>query len=119
MSVDSTQFFYTTDSSTGTININVSGTWQMHIEPVGRLALPEPVVPPVIQQALDEMGLDASYTAESLKKAYQRLAHERHPDKGGTAESFKLLTAAKQWLEKWISDGRPLVRIVNGKLYHV
>lgn len=35
------------------------------------------------------LGLDKSASKEDIKKAFRKLAHEHHPDKGGNAERFK------------------------------
>ena len=33
------------------------------------------------------LGLDKSASKEDVKKAFRKLAHEHHPDKGGNAEN--------------------------------
>jgi len=35
------------------------------------------------------LGVDKSASKEDIKKAFRKLAHEHHPDKGGNAEKFK------------------------------
>ena len=35
------------------------------------------------------LGVDKSADKEEIKKAFRKLAHEHHPDKGGNAEKFK------------------------------
>jgi len=35
------------------------------------------------------LGVDKSASQEDIKKAFRKLAHEHHPDKGGNAEKFK------------------------------
>ncbi len=35
------------------------------------------------------LGVDKSASHEDIKKAFRKLAHEHHPDKGGNAEKFK------------------------------
>jgi len=35
------------------------------------------------------LGVDKSASKEDIKKAFRKLAHEHHPDKGGDAEKFK------------------------------
>ena len=35
------------------------------------------------------LGVDKSTSKEDIKKAFRKLAHEHHPDKGGNAEKFK------------------------------
>ena len=45
------------------------------------------------------LGVDRNATAEEIKKAYRRLAHQYHPDKkGGDEEKFKEVNAAYQVL---------------------
>lgn len=48
------------------------------------------------------LGLDKipNYTEHDIKLAYKRLAMRYHPDKGGNAEMFKLLTKAYLYLVK-------------------
>lgn len=40
------------------------------------------------------LGLSRGATPEEVKKAFHRLAHLHHPDKGGDAEKFKEVSAA-------------------------
>lgn len=40
------------------------------------------------------LGLDKSASKEDIKKAFRKLAHEHHPDKGGNAERFKEVSEA-------------------------
>lgn len=40
------------------------------------------------------LGVKRSDTLEEIKKAFHRLAHTHHPDKGGDAEKFKEVSAA-------------------------
>lgn len=40
------------------------------------------------------LGVKRSDTLEEIKKAFHRLAHTHHPDKGGNAEKFKEVAAA-------------------------
>jgi len=49
-------------------------------------------------QALQTLGLPAGATAEQIQEAYQRLAQQTHPDKGGTAEDFVRVDAAYRLL---------------------
>lgn len=44
------------------------------------------------------LGISKTATAEDVKKAYRRLAHKYHPDKGGDASKFKEVTEAYQIL---------------------
>lgn len=40
------------------------------------------------------LGIDKNASKEDIKKAYRKLAHEYHPDKGGNAEKFKEVNEA-------------------------
>lgn len=40
------------------------------------------------------LGLDASATADDIKKTYRKLASQHHPDRGGDAEKFKTVQTA-------------------------
>ncbi len=40
------------------------------------------------------LGIDKSASKEDVKKAFRKLAHEHHPDKGGNAEKFKEVSEA-------------------------
>lgn len=44
------------------------------------------------------LGVAKNATAEDIKKAYRKLAHQCHPDKGGSAEKFKQVNEAYQVL---------------------
>ena len=44
------------------------------------------------------LGVNKSATPEEIKKAFRKLAHEHHPDKGGNAEKFKEANEAYQVL---------------------
>lgn len=44
------------------------------------------------------LGVDKNASPEDIKKAFRRLAHEHHPDKGGDAQKFKDLNEAYQVL---------------------
>jgi len=44
------------------------------------------------------LGLERSASADEIKKAFRKKAHEFHPDKGGDAEQFKLVNEAYQTL---------------------
>ena len=40
------------------------------------------------------LGVDKSASKEDIKRAFRKLAHEHHPDKGGNAEKFKEISEA-------------------------
>jgi len=44
------------------------------------------------------LGLPKNASADEIKRAYRKLAHEFHPDKGGDAEKFKEINEAYQIL---------------------
>ena len=44
------------------------------------------------------LGVSKSASADEIKKAFRRLAHEHHPDKGGDASKFKDINEAYQVL---------------------
>lgn len=44
------------------------------------------------------LGVEKNASKEDVKKAYRRLAHQYHPDKGGDEQKFKELNAAYQVL---------------------
>ena len=44
------------------------------------------------------LGVPKTANAEEVKKAFRKLAHEHHPDKGGNAEKFKEINEAYQVL---------------------
>ena len=46
----------------------------------------------------DILGVGKSASAEEIKSAFRKKAHEHHPDKGGNAEKFKELNEAYQVL---------------------
>jgi curved DNA-binding protein CbpA len=46
----------------------------------------------------DLLGVSKSASAEEIKTAFRKKAHEYHPDKGGDAEKFKELNEAYQVL---------------------
>jgi len=46
----------------------------------------------------DILGVSKSASAEEIKSAFRKKAHEHHPDKGGNAEKFKELNEAYQVL---------------------
>ena len=39
-------------------------------------------------------------TLEDIKKAFYKLAHIHHPDKGGDTKEFQKINEAYQWLQK-------------------
>src|SRR6056297_1527414 len=46
----------------------------------------------------DILGVDKDASQKEIKKAYRKLAHEHHPDKGGDEEKFKEVNEAYQVL---------------------
>lgn len=52
-----------------------------------------------IEEAMVIMGVKKSVTKRELLQTYRRLALERHPDHGGTADAFTCLTQAYEALE--------------------
>ncbi|MBI3260983.1 J domain-containing protein [Candidatus Berkelbacteria bacterium] len=46
----------------------------------------------------DVLGANRSASADEIKRAYRKLAHEHHPDKGGNHEKFKEINEAYQVL---------------------
>src|SRR5687768_8077648 len=51
------------------------------------------------QDLYSTLGVSKASTPEEIKKAYRRLAHEHHPDKGkGDPEKFKQINEAYQVL---------------------
>lgn len=46
----------------------------------------------------EELGLARDASADDIKAAYKRLAHETHPDRGGDAERFKRVRIAYEVL---------------------
>lgn len=46
----------------------------------------------------DILGIKKDASPEDIKRAYRRLAHEHHPDKGGNTERFKEINEAYQIL---------------------
>ncbi|MFY9484330.1 MAG: DnaJ domain-containing protein [Patescibacteria group bacterium] len=46
----------------------------------------------------DILGANRSASADEIKRAYRKLAHEHHPDKGGDHEKFKEINEAYQVL---------------------
>lgn len=46
------------------------------------------------------LGVKKGATTDEIKKAYRKLAHQHHPDKGGDPEMFKKINAAYQELIK-------------------
>ena len=44
------------------------------------------------------LGLEKSASADEIKRAFRKLSHQYHPDKGGEAEKFKEINEAYQVL---------------------
>jgi len=45
------------------------------------------------------LGLKRGATQDEIKKAYRKLAHQHHPDKGGNPEKFKEISKAYEVLK--------------------
>lgn len=58
-------------------------------------------------EALQVLGLSSAATREDIKRAFHRLAHQHHPDKGGDAEKFKKISAAYAVLRDYSAPGEP------------
>jgi hypothetical protein len=69
----------------------------------GLLAYMEPPEPEPVHAALDLLGLTLPTTADAVRAAYRRLARTAHPDRGGDAEEFKRLTAARDDVLRWLA----------------
>lgn len=50
------------------------------------------------QDYYETLGLNKSASADEIKRAFRKKAHEHHPDKGGDAEKFKQVNEAYQTL---------------------
>ncbi|MDP2926934.1 MAG: DnaJ domain-containing protein, partial [bacterium] len=46
----------------------------------------------------DILGIGKNASTEEIRKAYHKLAHQHHPDKGGNAQKFKEISEAYQIL---------------------
>lgn len=46
------------------------------------------------------LGVGYSATQDEIKRAFHKLAHKHHPDKGGSEVEFKKINEAYQWLTK-------------------
>lgn len=57
-----------------------------------------------VEQAASVLGIRWPCTADQLKKAYWLKSKETHPDRGGSAGAFKMVSEAKNRLEKEIND---------------
>ena len=64
------------------------------------------------------LGVDKSASQEDIKKAFRKLAHEHHPDKGGNAEKFKEASEAYSVLSDDKKRGQPF-RIAQPQLREV
>jgi len=55
------------------------------------------------------LGIKKEASAEEIRRAYHRLAHQHHPDKGGDSQKFKEINEAYQVLStKEENPVRPL-----------
>lgn len=53
------------------------------------------------------LGVSRSATSDEIKRAFHKLAHQHHPDKGGNAEKFKEISAAYASLKDHKPQGEP------------
>lgn len=71
-----------------------------------------------LQDAYELLHIDASATAEDVKKAYRKLCHLYHPDNStGDEQKFRLLKLAKAEVEKAINLSK--LYITNEKTVYV
>lgn len=59
------------------------------------------------EKAVDTLGLIGVETKDGIKKRYQQLSHEFHPDKeGGSVEKFQEINKAYKILIKYVDNFR-------------
>lgn len=59
------------------------------------------------EKAVETLGLIGVETKDGIKKRYQKLSHEFHPDKeGGSAEKFQEINKAYKILIKYVDNFR-------------
>lgn len=56
------------------------------------------------------LGVPSGATEDEIKKAYRRLAHQHHPDKGGDPLKFKEINEAYQAISKPNRGGHSMFR---------
>nr|WP_305794588.1 J domain-containing protein [Halomarina rubra] len=61
---------------------------------------PKPDSGPTATEAYDVLGLDPSADQSAVKRAYRERVKETHPDRGGSEEAFKRVTAAYERLSE-------------------
>lgn len=59
----------------------------------------------MIKDPYTVLGVSRIATADEVKRAFHRLAHQHHPDKGGNAEKFKECSAAYAEINRYIASG--------------
>lgn len=66
--------------------------------------------------ALRILGLSANVTQEDIKRAFHKLAHQHHPDKGGNGETFKKVSEARAVLKDYVpvADPNPFTHQEHG-----
>ena len=65
------------------------------------------MLPYPVKFALSVLGFDAVPKMKELRENFLKLCLERHPDKGGSDDSFKVLLEAKETLSKYIQNNVP------------
>ena len=68
-------------------------------------------------QAFEILGINASKTYRQRYNRYRYLAKKHHPDKGGNAETFRVIQSAWERVKDSIPKRPLVVLLVNGSLY--
>ena len=99
-----------------TSNTANGGSWVVVHFGAAALVPGPPILPPLVERVLQEFGLSPGYDEAALKSRYRKLAHELHPDHGGTDEQMKNLNNCREFLARWLGDMKPMVCWVGNKL---
>ena len=67
---------------------------------------------------VDVLGLDANATYKEGHARYRSLAKKHHPDKGGDAETFKLIQEAWESVKPYLPE-KPLSAVPDGLVFVV